>query len=389
MASRYALSAAAVAIAFAVTGLWTPAVHAQGMPAMPVQVAPPVKRMVVDWAEFSGRFEPAAQVEVRSQVSGALLGGRFKEGAVVKAGDLLFEIDPQPFEVALRQARANVEVAQTRLDLATADFKRAQELRATGNIPEATFQQRQQTFLEARGNLQAGQASVERAELDLGYTRIVAAIPGRVGRKLVTEGNLITAGATGTLLTTIVQFDPAHFYFDVDEQSYLAYQRGVADGSRQSGANQEVYISLSNDRTFPITGRIDFLANRIDAATGTIRVRAVVPNEQNLITPGLFGRVRLSTTAPHEAFVVPEIAIGADQSRRYVMTVGEDGTVGVRPVELGARIGEFRVIGSGLDGSEKVIVNGLMRARPGGKVVPQPTELKVPDDLTKPSASAG
>lgn len=359
---------------------------AQQMPALPVSVAEPVKRKVVDWTEFPGRFDAVAMVEVRAQVAGALESVGFKDGATVKKGELLFVIDPRPFEAAMRQAQANVEVSQTRLDLAQADLDRAQDLRRTGNIPEATFQQRQQSFLEARGAVQASKAALERAQLDLGYTRITAPISGRIGRKLVSEGNLITAGAGGTLLTTIVQYDPVQFYFDIDEQSFLSYVRAVSNGSRQDGSGQTVYVALSDETEFKREGKLDFLANQVDPNTGTIRVRAEMRNPGNFITPGLFGRVRLATGPAYDALVLPDEAVMLDQNRRLVMTVTEDGTVQPRPVEIGPRIGKFRVIRQGLQGNEKVIVNGLMRARPGGKVVPQPAKLEVPEDLTRPNA---
>ena len=363
----------------------TPALAQGGPPALPVTVAAPAKRQVVDWVEFPGRFEATAMVEVRAQVSGALQTAPFRDGAIVKPGDVLFVIDPRRFEAAVRQARANVEVAQTRLDLARADLERAQDLSRTGNIPQSTFQQRQQTFLEARGSLEAARAAVESAQLDLEYSTIEAPIGGKVGRKLVTEGNLIASGSGGTLLTTIVQFEPLYFYFDVDETSFLRYLRAVAAGNREDGAGQQVFLALSDETEFTRSGKIDFLANQIDPATGTIRVRAEVPNPKNFITPGLFGRVRLATAPPREALVLPNEAIVQDQTRQLVMTVTDDGTVQPKPIKTGALIGRWRVIQEGVTERDRVIVNGLMRARPGGKVVPQPSDLQVPDNLTQPS----
>ncbi len=363
---------------------------AQEMPAMPVSVAQPVKRQVVDWIEFSGRFEASAQVELRARVSGALNAVNFKDGAIVERGALLFTIDPRPYEATLRQATANVEVAQTRVDLTRSNLERAEDLKRTGNIPESIYQQRQQESLEARASLQAANAAVEAAKLDLDFTEVRAPIGGRIGRKLVTEGNLVTGGsATGTLLTTIVQYDPAHFYFDVDEQSYQKYQRAVLAGERGNGKDEIAWIALSDESTFGHEAKLDFIGNQIDQATGTIRVRAVLPNADSFVTPGLFGRVRIAASKPFEAFVIPDVAIVADQDRKIVMTVLEDGTVAPKLIQVGNRIGSVRVVRSGLEGNEKIIVNGLMRARPGAKVIPEDTKVDVPDDLTKPTGSAG
>jgi RND family efflux transporter MFP subunit len=349
-----------------------------------VSVAKPVKRSVVDWAEMPGRFEAANYVEVRAQVAGSLMSVHFEDGQFVQPGDLLFRIDPAQFDAALRAAEAAIKVNQTKLDLTAQEQKRGQELRQSGNIPESLFQQRNQAFLEAQANLDAAKAEFERASINVGYTEIKAPIAGRAGRKLVTEGNLISAGSSGTLLTTIVQLDPVHFYFDVDEQSFLTYQR-ARTGEALSQHYQTVWIALSDETEFTHEGKLDFLANQIDPATGTIRVRAVLPNKDGFITPGLFGRVKLQTRPPYDALILPDEAIALDQTRRLVMTVKEDGTVESKEVQIGPRIGKFRVITSGLDENDTVIVNGLMRARPGAKVAPKTVPLDVPEDLTKPS----
>ena len=356
------------------------------MPALPVSVAKPVKRQVVDWAEMPGRFEAVNYVEVRAQVAGKLLSVHFEDGQSVKVGDLLFRIDPAQFDAAARAADAAIKSNQTRLDLAAAEQKRAQDLRASGNIPEAVFQQRQQAFLEAQANLDASKADFERARLNLGYTEIAAPIAGRAGRKLVSEGNLISEGSAGTLLTTIVQFDPVYFYFDVDEQSFLSYQRSHT-GKALSQHYQTVFIALSDETDFPHEGKLDFLGNQIDPATGTIRVRATMPNADGFITPGLFGRVKLQTKPPYEALVIPDEAIVLDQTRHLVMTVKDDGVVEPKAIEVGPRIGKLRVITSGITENDNVIVNGLMRARPGRKVAPTTVPIDVPADLTRPNAT--
>jgi RND family efflux transporter MFP subunit len=313
----------------------------------------------------------------------------FRDGQEVKAGDLLFKIDPRQFEAALRQAQAAAQGNPTVLDLAQAEVNRARELRQSGNIAEQALQQRQQTFLQAQANLTASRAEIEAAQLNLGYTELRAPVSGRVGRKLVTEGNLIASGSGGTLLTTIVQYDPIHFYFDVDEQSYLAYQRQRVGKAAGTSDSPPVFLSLPDETDFKHEAKLDFVDNSIDQATGTIRVRAVLPNTNSLITPGQFGRVKMSTGGAYEAMLVPNDAIMQDQTRSIVMGVGADGTVQPRPVKTGGLFQGFRVIREGLGPDDQIIVNGLMRARPGAKVTPQPTELKVPEDLTKPQNTAG
>lgn len=385
--SRLALVRLVPVVAVA-AALASPA-FSQGAPqALPVSVAKPIKREVVHWTEFPGRFEASAQVDIRAQVSGALEEVKFQDGQEVNAGDPLFVIDQRPFQATLRAAEAALEGNKTRLDLAQSELQRATDLRKSGNIPEATFQQRQQTFLEAQANLTASQAEVETARLNFGYSEIRAPITGRIGRKLVDTGNIIASGSGGTLLTTIVQYDPIHFYFDVDEQSYLTYRRANA-GENNGERSMVAYLQPSGSQAFDVEGRIDFLDNRIDEATGTIRIRAVVENDNNQITPGQFGRVLLPGGAPQEALLIPDVAVQSDQMRRVVMIVGENNTVEPRVVVLGAQFGALRQITSGLTGDETVIVNGLMRARPGGQVVPQPVEIEAPDDLTRPVAREG
>lgn len=374
--------------AFALALFSAPALAQEAPPPPEVSVAKPVKRKVVDWTEFPGRFDAANSVEVRAQVAGKLLSVHFEDGQDVEAGDLLFRIDPEPFEAALRAAQAAVKGNQTRLDLAAAEQRRAQELRSSGNIPEAVFQQRQQTFLEAQANLDASKAELERAQINLGYTEIKAPIDGRAGRKLVTEGNLIAEGVSGTLLTTIVQFAPIYFYFDIDEQSFLKFERARAGEAGLTQNYQKVFLSLSDETTFTHEGKLDFLANRVDQQTGTVRVRAVLPNADKFITPGLFGRVKLQTRPPYDALILPDEAIMLDQTRRLVMTVNAEGKVEPKEIQIGPRIDGFRAITKGLTENDTVIVNGLMRARPGSPVTPKTVELNVPEDLTRPSLPA-
>jgi RND family efflux transporter MFP subunit len=355
---------------------------AQGAPGpLPVTVANPIKRTVTDMAEFTGRFEASELVEVRAQVSGQLMQVAFKDGADVKKGDLLFKIDPRPYEAALTQAESSVITAQTRVSLTKSDVDRAKDLQRTGNITDQVAQQRQQAYGEALATLKSAEAQVLTAKLNLEWTDVRAPIDGRIGRKMVTEGNLIAAGASSNVLTTIVKVKPIYFYFDVDEQSYLRYMTYVREGKlKQDDSGAPVEIALPNSTEFTIKGRIDFSDNQLDQQTGTLRLRATVPNDDGFLTAGVFGRLRVQSSPEFEALLVPDEAIMSDQTRKVVMTVGPEDKVVPKVVEPGQLNGGFRIIKKGLTPDDKVIVNGLMRARPGSQVKPQMV------DPTKPNA---
>jgi RND family efflux transporter MFP subunit len=380
--ARWTAAPLAAALSFFLLG--APGVSAQGAAPgpLPVSVAKPVQRKVTDVAEFTGRFDASALVEVRSQVSGQLIQVAFTDGAQVKKGDLLFKIDPRPYEAALTQAESGVISAKTRVDLTKSDVDRAADLRRTGNISDQVAQQRQQAYGEAQANLKSAEAQVLTARLNLEWTDVRAPIDGRIGRKLVTEGNLIASGASSTLLTTIVGVKPIYFYFDIDEQSYLRYVGFVQSGAlKKDEDGTPVQIALPNSEEFSIEGRIDFADNQLDQQTGTLRLRATVPNEEGFITSGVFGRVRMASSPEYDALLVPDEAIQSDQTRKVVMTVGPDNKVVPKPVVIGQLNDGLRVIKSGLTPNDVVIVNGLMRARPGAQVKPEEV------DPTKPPAS--
>jgi RND family efflux transporter MFP subunit len=371
--------------------LSTAPVSAQAPPqaAMPVSVAEPVRQTVTDTAEFTGRFEASGLVEVRPQVSGTLESVHFTEGSLIRLRDLLFIIDPRTYQANVDEVRAQLEVARTRGDLARSELTRGQELRQGGNIAASTLQERQQAFLEAQANVQAAQAALNVAELNLSFTRIEAPISGQIGRKLVTEGNLIAAGANSQALTTIAAVDPIHFYFSVDEQSFLRYKRTVESNPNQKAEGPiPVKLAVSDETKFTHGGYIDFADNRLDAQSGTLLLRAVLPNPNGFLTPGLFGRVQVAIGRPYEALLVPDVAIQSDQTRKVVMTVNAENTVVPKPVELGEMHGALRVIQSGLTADDKVVVNGLMRARPGSKVTPQVVDLTKPRDGASPEQDA-
>lgn len=348
---------------------------------LPVSVATPIKRQVSDVAEFTGRFEASGIVEVRAQVSGQLMQVSFTDGAMVKKGDLLFKIDPRPYDAALTQAESGVITAKTRVDLTKSDVDRAVDLRRTGNISEQVAQQRQQAYGEALSSLKSAEAQVLTARLNLEWTDVRSPIDGKIGRKMVTEGNLIAAGASSSVLTTIVNVSPIYFYFDVDEQSYLRYMEFVRSGQiKQDDGGTPVEIALPNSTDFNIKGRIDFADNQLDNQTGTLRVRATIPNENAYLTSGVFGRIKVQSSPLYDALLVPDVAVMSDQTRKVVMTVGPDDKVAPKVVELGQAQGPLRVIRTGLGPDDKVIVNGLMRARPGAQVKPQMVDPTKPAD---------
>jgi len=353
-------------------------VLAQGAPSNappPVTVAKPVVKDIREWDEFIGRFEAVDEVTVRARVSGYLEKVHFRDGAIVKVGDPLFTIDQRPYRAALQESEATLASAKARVEFATADLDRAETLRRTGNIPEQVFDQRRQTLLTARADVDRAQATLNRARLDMEFTLIRAPVAGRISRKLISEGNLINANET--VLTNIVSLDPIHFYFDVDERSYLSYTQMALEGTRPSGRTtpNEVYVALSNEREPTHRGRMDFVDNRLDAATGTMRGRAIFENKDLSLTPGLFGRIRIIGSGVYRGILLPEEAVGADQDRRVVYVIGDDNKLVMKPVRLGPRIDGYRVIRDGIKGDETLVVAGLVRVRPGMQVQPQMTTL--------------
>lgn len=339
---------------------------------VPVTVAKPVVREIVEDDEFIGRFAAVDEVTVRSRVGGYLDKVHFKDGAIVKEGDLLFTIDQRPFQAALDQATASLNVAKTLVDFTKIQFERAEKLSQSGNIPISTLDDRRREYLAAVAQTNGAQAAVVRAELELEYTQIKAPLSGRIDRRLVSVGNLVQADQTA--LTTIVSLDPIDFYFDVDERQFLAYARDARTrkASLQEGAGGlEVTVRLADDMESPVSGKLDFAENRIDQATGTMRVRAQIPNKDLILQPGLFGRVNVPGSLPYQGILIPDDAIGADQDRRIVYVVDDAGKVTAKPIRLGPRLHGYRVVRSGLTGNETIVINGLVRVRPGVTVKPE------------------
>ncbi len=346
----------------------------QGPP--PVTVANPVVKTIVEDDEFVGRFEARADVSIRARVTGYLQEVHFADGSLVEEGQVLFTIDQRQFRTALRQAQALIDVAQATYDFAEDQLERAASLITNGNIAQSTLDARREAFLSAQGALEQARASLELAELDLEYSQITAPISGRIDQAEVDPGNLVLAN--DTMLTSIISSDPIYFYFDIDERYFLAYARDArARGAslQEGGGGLEVKVSVSDETIPPQTGYLDFSENRIDAETGTMRVRAVLNNPDEILTPGLFGLVNVPGSLPYEGILIPDSAIVADQNRRLVMSVDDQGKVTPITVRPGPRIDGYRVIRDGLDGSEVIVVEGIIRARPGSVVAPEIVEL--------------
>jgi RND family efflux transporter MFP subunit len=350
--------------------------QASAPPPPAVTVAHPIKRNIVDQDEYVGRFVAVDSVEVRSRVSGYLDRIHFTDGQMVKQGDLLFTIDKRPFKIALDQMRANLAQARANLAFAEADLARGQQLVRDKTITEQTFDQRMQTKRVAEATVAAQEAMVRSAELDLNeFSDLRAPISGRIGDRRVSVGNLVTGGTSGntTLLATIVSMDPIRFEFTFDEASYLKYERMSKEGKDVTGREGSVLVSLKliDEDNFVHQGRMDFVDNVIDRSSGTIRGRAVFSNPDGVFTPGMFARIRVPASPPYPAVLVPEAAIGSEQARKYALVVDGENTVRQKYVTLGENEGKLIVIKSGLAAEDRVIVNGLMRARPGQKVTPQ------------------
>jgi len=347
-----------------------------------VSVAPPLEREVIDFDEYTGRIAAVEEVEVRARVRGYLIKINFTEGAMVNQGDLLFEIDPRPFQTELDAAKGQVAQWEAKLARAEADVARYERLLPKGAASQKDLDAAIADRGEARAAIQSARAVVERAALDLEFTKVTAPISGRVGRANVTKGNLVNAGAgETTLLTTIVSLTPIYVYFDIDERALVQYQQAVqkqAGGSERLSNVREakipVQLGLAGESGFPHEGVVDFANNQVNAQTGTIQVRAVLANTNRIFTPGLFARVRVPVGDKHQALLVPDRAIGTDQGQKYLLTVNDKNVVEYRPVKLGRLHDSLRVIQEGLKPGELIIVNGIQRARPGLTVTPQRVE---------------
>jgi RND family efflux transporter MFP subunit len=340
-----------------------------------VTVAPPRMMTVTNWDEYPGHLEAVESVELRARVSGYLESIHFVDGAEVKTGDLLFVIDPKPYQADLDRAQAQRRQAATHFELAQNDLKRAEELRGTKAISDEELDSRSNAAREAEAAVAAAQAAEAAVKLNLDYTRITAPISGKIGRRLVTLGNLVQGGSSPTVLATLVSQDPIYCYFDVEEATlarYRAYQVAAGTGDHPGAVRCEV--ALANESSFPHPGRLDFFDNQVNPQTGTIRLRAVFDNADRTLVPGMFANLRVMAGPPQETMLIPAVAIGSDQGYKYVFLVNRENLIENRPITTGRAYGEWRAVFKGLSVEDQVVVNGLMTVmmlRPGAKVEAQ------------------
>ena len=371
--SLYGLAPALVLLAGILSGCEESKPPQAAAAAPPVTVAQPVKRTVTDWDEFTGRFDAVEQVQIRARVGGFITAVEFRDGAFVSAGDLLYLIDARPFEAVAIQADGQLSDARAKVELAKRDLDRALTLQQSQNVAENIVDQRRQALQAARAAEMQAEGLLKAAQLNIEFTHVTAPIGGRVSRHLVSVGNLVQGSESGsTLLTSIVSLDPIYIYFDIDEATYLKYNRLWSEGKRPSSRDtpNPVEVTLTGETKPSHNGAVNFLDNQLDVSTGTLRGRAVIPNKDLSVLPGQFGRVRLIASAPYEALLVPDGAIATDQARKIVFVVKDDNTVEAKPVILGPLDEGLRVVRDGLKPEDRVVVDGLQRARVGAKVTP-------------------
>lgn len=338
-----------------------------------IATAQVVSKRIKDWDEYTGRFQAVDSVEVRPRASGYIDAVKFREGQLVKQGDVLFVIDQRPYQADYDRARAGLELARSQYELAKLEAARAQKLKDSGAVSREELDTRLSQLNQQEASVSAAKASLDSAGLMLSFTKVVAPIDGRISRAEVTKGNLVTGGNEGgTLLTTIVSVDPIYVYFEGDENAYLRYQTMARQGERSSSreARNPVRVGLADETGFPHEGQMDFVDNQLDVRTGTIRARAVLSNAAGRFTPGLFARVQLLGSAEYDAVLVDDRAIGTDQSQRFVLVVGPNDTLQYRPVKPGRNIDGLRVIRAGVNAGEQIVVSGLQRVRPGMQIKP-------------------
>ncbi len=364
--------AALATVAGGVAGLKSlnaqPAAAAAPPPATPVSVATVTESDVAIWDEFSGRLEAIERVDIRSRVAGALQSAHFREGAMVKQGDLLITIDPAPYAAEVDRAEAQVVAAQARVTYTKSEQERARRLWEDSAIAQRELDERVNAQREAAANLRGAQAALQSARLNLGYTRVRAPVAGRVGRLEVTVGNLVASGPGAAVLTTLVSISPIYASFEADEQV-------VSRALRSELSRIPVQMGTAATADTPYKGQLQLVDNQVDAKSGTVRLRAVFDNKDGTLLPGQFARVRMGQSNSSAALLISERAIGTDQSKKFVMVVGEDNKAQYREVTLGASANGLRIVTAGLQPGERIVVNGLQRVRPGSLVAPQQVEM--------------
>ena len=361
--STVKIVAASALMAAALYG-WSSKSEAQAPPAPSVTVATPLVQAVQDWDEFTGRFEATQSVEVRARVGGYVSGVHFRDGDYVRRGQVLFTLDPRPAQAALASARAQLSQAQAQLTLAQSELARAESLLESQAVSQSEVDTRRGALETAQAAIAAANANVRARQLDLEFTRVTAPISGRVSDRRVDAGNLVAGGSSAAdVLTTVVSSAPIHFVFDGSEAVLLKYQRQARRGAAP------IQIRLQDETGFSRSGTLDFTDNVVDTASGVIRLRAVIPNADGFLKPGMFGQARLAGAGTYDAMLVPDAAIATDQARRIVYVVAADGSVAPKPVQLGPLVDGLRVIRSGLARTDRVIINGVQRIQqPGMKV---------------------
>ncbi len=373
-------SAALAAITIAVIVLIQQSTPAQASapagapPPMPVSVATVTESDIAAWDEFSGRLEAVERVDIRPRIGGVVLAKHFNEGALVAKGDLLLTIDPAPYEADVARAEAQVAAAQARATYTSSEYARARRLWDDRAISQRELDDRQNALREAEANLKAAQAQLQVSQLNLGYTQVRAPVAGRIGKLEVTVGNLVAAGASAPLLTTLVSVSPIYASFDADEKTVARALKGISgfgSSARQALGRIPVQMGTSDVSDTPYTGKLQLIDNQVDARSGTVRVRAVFDNKDGQLMPGQFARIRMGQAQTARTLLVSERAIGTDQNKKYVLVVGEGNKTEYREVTLGAPVDGLRTVHSGLRAGERIVVNGLQRVRPGDVVQPQ------------------
>ncbi|ANI14888.1 multidrug efflux RND transporter periplasmic adaptor subunit MexE [Pseudomonas citronellolis] len=369
----------ALAAVLVLSACGKPQEAAQNMPAPKVSVAEVIEQPVNEWDEFTGRLEAPESVELRPRVSGYIDKVTFREGALVKKGDLLFQIDPRPFQAEVHRLEAQLAQARANQTRTANEAARGDRLRATNAISAELADARSAAATEARAQVAATQAELDNARLNLSFTQITAPIDGRVSRAEVTAGNLVNSGQS--LLTTLVSTDKVYAYFDADERVYLKYVAMARAGGPDARGSTPVYLGLTGEDGFPHLGRLDFLDNQVNPKTGTIRGRAVFDNKDGLYTPGLYARIKLVGSGTYDAALIKDEAVGTDLGKKFVLVVGADRKVAYRAIELGPKLEGLRIVRSGLAKGDRIVVNGLQRVRPGAEVDAQGVPMASPDTL--------
>ena len=349
-------------------------------PVPTVTVAKGIARTVTEYDDFVGRLESPQTVEIRARVSGYLDTVHFREGSEVKQGDLLFTIDPRPYQATVDRFQAELDRAKIRAELARSEASRAEKLLASRAIASEEVETRVKALTEAEAAIRSAEAGLNTSKLDLEFTAVHAPIAGRIGQALVTPGNLVGGGTSAaTLLTTLVSLDPIYCYVEVDERSSLKYRTLAREGKRTSALFHEIpaRMGLTNETGFPHEGKIDFVDNVIKPDTGTIRARGVFPNSDRLMAPGFFARLRIPGSGTYEAVLIRDSALGSDQGRPYVLVVGPDNKVQYRSVTTGPLEDGLRIISEGLKADERIVITGLLAARPGAVVNPAEGEMQI------------